>query len=87
MPPPPPSFDAPTRVVGTNGKAIASLVLGIVGMLFFGIILGPLAIVFSVLAKKEIDRTGQGGRGMATAGLVLGIIAVVSFFLFLGFYT
>lgn len=86
MPPPPPSSSNVTRTAGTNGKAIASLVLGIVGVIIFGIILGPLAIVFAVLAKKEIARTGQGGNGMATAGLVLGIIAIVLFFVTLSFY-
>lgn len=89
MPPPPPSptygADAMARR-GTNGKAIASMVMGIVGMLFFGIILGPLAIVFGFLARKEIATTRQSGNGMAIAGIVLGIIAVVSFFVFLGVY-
>ena len=55
-----------------KGLAIASLVCGIVGLFFFGIILGPLAIVFSVMARKKGFTSG-----MATAGLVLGIIAVV----------
>jgi len=86
MPPPPPNptyGSAPVAQRATNGKAIASLVLGIVGLLFFGIILGPLAIIFGFLARKEIATTRQGGNGMAIAGIVLGIIAVASFFIFL----
>lgn len=62
----------------SNGKAIASLVLGIVSLVcvFFGygailgIILGIIGIVLGISAKKEQP------SGMATAGLVLSIIAV-----------
>ena len=86
-PPPPPSYAssgtdfAPAQ--GSNGKATASMVCGIVGIVVFGIILGPIAIILGVLARREIESTGQRGRGMATAGIVLGIIAVVFFFIFL----
>ena len=60
----------------TNGKAIWSLVLGIVGMVCCGFIAGIPAIILGNMAKKEID-AGQGtGRGMAQAGFILGIIAV-----------
>ncbi len=63
----------------SNGKAIASLVLGIVSLVcvFFGygailgIILGIIGIVLSISAKKEQP------SGMASAGLVLSIISVV----------
>jgi len=60
-----------------KGMAVASLVLGIVGVVlgcsyYFGIPLGALAIIFAVLHKKK-----YGGSGMATAGLVLGIITAV----------
>jgi Domain of unknown function (DUF4190) len=62
----------------TSGKAIAALVLGIVGLFIFGFIAGVIAIILAVLARKEIDADPSlGGRGLATAGLVLGIIGVV----------
>lgn len=56
-----------------NGKglAIASMVLGLVGLVIFGLPCGILAIIFSIVSKKK------GKSGMATAGLVLGIIDVV----------
>ena len=71
--------------VGTPGQegrgiAIASMVCGIVGMFFGGFILGPLAIIFAIVAKKK----GFSGA-MATAGLVLGIIAVVAAILVIAF--
>lgn len=60
---------------GTNGLAIASLVLGIVWIYWIGSIL---ALIFGYVAKSQIDRTGraQGGRGMAIAGIVLGWVGL-----------
>ena len=54
-----------------SGMAITSRILGIVGVLFLPIICGTLAIIFSVISKKN-----NGKNGMATAGLILGIIDV-----------
>jgi hypothetical protein len=61
----------------TSGKAIASLILGIAGFVILPVV-GPIvAIVFGVLAKREIaSRSGLGGEGMATAGIVLGSIGI-----------
>ena len=61
----------PTR--GTNGFAIASMVLGIVWIYWIGSIL---AIVFGFVAYSQIKERQQGGRGMATAGLILGFIGL-----------
>jgi hypothetical protein len=68
--------------VATNGKAIASLVLGIVWLCSLGSIL---ALIFGYMAKNEIDESGgtQGGRGLAIAGIVLGWIGVGALLLFL----
>jgi Domain of unknown function (DUF4190) len=59
----------------TNPWAVASLVCGIAQ--FFvppGVIL---AIVFGHIARRQIRRTGEGGRGLATAGLILGYAGLV----------
>ena len=43
-------------------------------------LIGPAAIVLSVMARKEIDEAPHGaieGRGMAIAGLATGIIGTV----------
>ncbi|MEV7396138.1 DUF4190 domain-containing protein [Aeromicrobium sp. NPDC092404] len=65
----------------TNGKAIAALVLGIVSIVlcYLGVLIGPGAIVFGVLGKKDIKQSNgtQTGDGMATAGIVTGIIGTV----------
>ena len=67
---------SPPPTPSTSGKAITSLVLGIVWV--YGIT-SILAIIFAVLARRDI-RDSNGwvtGGGMATAGLVLGIVGVV----------
>ncbi len=68
-----------TTELGTNKKAIWSLVSGIVGLFIFGIGLGPAAIVLSFQAKKEMLESGEKGQGLATAGLVIGILAILGY--------
>ena len=64
-----------TRHVG-NGLAIAGLVCGLVGLLVFPIILGPLALIFGFVALSRAKR-GAGHRGMAIAAVVLGAADLV----------
>jgi hypothetical protein len=66
---------------GTNGLAIASLVLGIVWLYWLGSLL---AVIFGHTALAQIKRShgSQGGRGLAIAGVVLGWIGIA--FLALG---
>lgn len=74
---------APIPVVpNKKGFDVASLVLGITAIVpgcccsYLGILLGILAIVFSVLfTKANVDMDVK--KGMAKAGLILGIIGVV----------
>ncbi len=65
---------------GTNGMAIASMVLGILWLYWVGSVL---ALVFGYVAKKQIAERYQGGGGMATAGIVLGWVGVGTLLLFL----
>lgn len=70
---------------GTDGLAIAALIVGILsipGALFYGvpgIVLGALAIVFGFVARGRIVRSeGRvGGQGLATAGWITGICGAV----------
>lgn len=75
-PPPSPQHYVPAPNYGTNGYAIASLVLGIV---WIGGLGSLLAVIFGYMARSQIKSTGgqQGGNGMAVAGIVLGIVGVV----------
>lgn len=76
FPPPPPPPPLPPK---TNGKSIASLVLGILSLFipYIGFIMGIIAIVFASLSFKELKRTGEQGKGLSIAGLVCGIIGTV----------
>ncbi len=65
----------------TNARAIAALVNGILGLVFFWggwifVAVSIAAIVMGVTGLK-VSRNTASGSGMATAGLVLGIITVV----------
>ena len=60
---------------GNAPGAVGSLVLGIIGVIFLGFIVGPIAMSQSSKAKREIGLNPMlTGGGMATAGFVLGII-------------
>lgn len=75
-------FNPPPVVPRTNGKSIASMVLGILNLLlilmpYISVILGILAIILSAISFKEIRRYGDTGKGMAVAGLVCGIVGTI----------
>ena len=73
-------YAQPGESKAANGKAVASMICGICALLLcccYGvpaIILGIVAIVLAILAKK--DNMGQF-PGMAVAGLIMGIIGIV----------
>lgn len=73
-----------------NGQATAGMILGIVSLLINTfLIVGLLAIVFSVLGLRNADRFqsvgyGPRGRGAAVTGLVCGIVGTVISLLFKG---
>ncbi len=64
----------------TNSSAIIALVLGILSLVipWVGFILGIIAIVYYVKAKKAIKITNEKGNGMALAGLICGIIGILA---------
>jgi hypothetical protein len=89
-PPPPQGWPAPGerqrqhQPPSTDGKAVASLVLGILSMVmgcWLGAPLGVPAVLLGALAHRDIRRSEglTGGRGLATAGIVLGSIAATLF--------
>lgn len=59
----------------SNGFAVASLVLGIIGIpAGCTFILPLLGLIFGIVALMQTNRDGTGGRGMAIAGIVCGTI-------------
>lgn len=79
----------PALALPTSGMAVASLVLGIIGVVggwcTFAV---PciLATVFGYVGMKHTRGGARGGRGMAIAGLVLGLIplGIIALILILG---
>jgi len=73
----------------TSGLAIASMVCGILSLVFFwvpvfGFLLGIIAIIFGAVSIRQIGREPNlGGRGMAIAGLVCGIVGVAGWLIFI----
>ena len=53
---------------GTNGMAIAALVLGICGFFFVTPILG---LILGIAGLATVRRTGQKGKGLAVSGIAL----------------
>lgn len=58
------------------GLAVASFVLGLVGLLVFNVLLGPAAIVLAALALLR----GTRHRARAYLGMALGVADLVVFF-------
>src|SRR5687767_4503157 len=72
--------NAPGRTLPT-GMAVASLILGILGIFtaFFllGGLLGLIAVILGIVALGKIKRGEAGGRGMAIGGIVTGALAML----------
>ncbi len=86
-PPPPAGYQQPYTPYNpygpqpgqrTEGLAVASLIVSVVGFLCFGVITGPIGIVLGVVARGRIDRDPTlKGRGLATAGIIVGACVFV----------
>jgi hypothetical protein len=63
--PPPPGYGRQR----TNTLAI----IAVVAIFVFA----PAAIVFGILARNEIARTGEAGDGMALAGIIVGSLSIL----------
>ncbi|MET8287794.1 DUF4190 domain-containing protein [Streptomyces sp. NPDC005132] len=74
----------PTRRTGTrdaDGMAVASFILGLLGLLVLNVFLGPIAIVLASVALRR----GTARRGRAFLGLGLGIADLVVLVAFMHF--
>lgn len=70
----------PTREVAgqhTSGMAVASLILGILGLFLIPLIFSLLAIIFGGVGMNGASKPGVRGHGMAVAGLVLGMLGLI----------
>ncbi|CAL9463715.1 hypothetical protein C1708_13560 [Streptomyces sp. DH-12] len=80
--PVPPAF-LPRPQPRTNGKAVGSLVCGVLCVVTGGLT-GLPAVILGHMAQSEMRRTGESGDGMALTGLVLGWLSVAGWVMFLG---
>jgi type IV pilus assembly protein PilA len=64
----------------TDGKAVASLILGIGGLTFFSIFAGIPAVILGHMSRSRIKQSmGKlKGEGMALAGLIMGYISFLA---------
>lgn len=68
--------------LGTNGKAVGSMVCGVLSSMTLGLT-GLPAVILGHAARAEIRRTGEQGDGFAIAGLILGWLSVAGWALLL----
>jgi len=62
----------------TNGLAIASFVVSLVGLLIFGLYCGLISLGMGITALNQIKSLpNQKGKGLAIAGIVIGAIDCV----------
>ena len=65
----------------TSGMAIASFVLGIVGIISWwmgGFVISILAVIFGIIGLREVKRSPDQvtGYGLALAGFILGVVTL-----------
>ena len=79
----------------TSGMAIASFVLGVIGIVSWwmgGFVISILAIIFGIIGLREVKRSPDEvtGYGLALAGFILGVITLamgVMAMIFVGIFT
>src|SRR5215218_3858591 len=82
---------SPTTHGATSGKATASMIVGIIGLVMailfwpLGIIISIVGLVLGVMAKGDIRR-GATNSGAATAGIVCSSIGIALSLLFLAVF-
>lgn len=71
---PPPVWAPPPR---TDPLAVVALVVGIVGLVFFPLVISQVALVLGIIGARRVRRTGDQGFGLAVTGIVLGSIGTL----------
>lgn len=77
-----PAAPGTVTVRRTNGLAVASLVVSVVGLVACcGSVSGIVGAILGHVARRRIRRTGEAGAGMALAGILVGWIGLAIFLL------
>ncbi|QCU78044.1 hypothetical protein E7744_07480 [Citricoccus sp. SGAir0253] len=69
--------------VEAEKAAQMSLILGILGLFFFGLVLGPIAIIQANKAEK-LGKAATAGKVLGWIDTIWGLLAIVIFFLMMG---
>jgi len=72
----------PVKPPGTNGKALAALMISLAGLVCCGLpsIVG---LVLGIIAIREAKRTGQDGFALAVAAVALSALVMIGYLLYL----
>lgn len=66
----------------SSALAIASLILGIIGLLtglmFFGAVLGLVGVILGIVALVKVKNGTASGKGMAIGGIVTGALGMIA---------
>lgn len=65
----------------TNGMAVTSFVVSLVGLIACGGVPGPLGLILGIIAMRETKRSGDDGYGFALAGTIIGAVCTVGWVL------
>lgn len=84
-PPGPETLAPPSQARGSNGMCVASMVLGILGIIpYLGLLLSLLALILGIAGVSQAKKRRDPGVGMGIAGIVLGTVFLL-FWVFLLF--
>jgi hypothetical protein len=64
------------RVGSLDDRAVGSLTLGVAGLFFFNILLGPIAIVLGAITARR-HRAGTPSRNAGLIGVALGLADLI----------
>jgi hypothetical protein len=76
----------PSKPPGTNGMAIASLVISLCSLIFCCGATGFIGVILGIVGMRESKRTGQDGYGIALTGIIIGGICTAFWALMLMLY-
>jgi hypothetical protein len=76
----------PSKPPGTNGMAIASLVISLCSLIFCCGATGFIGMILGIVGMRESKRTGQEGYGIALTSVIIGGICTAFWALMLVLY-
>jgi hypothetical protein len=76
----------PSKPPGTNGMAIASLVISLCSLILCCGATGFIGVILGIVGMRESKRAGQEGYGIALTGVIIGGICTVFWALMLVLY-